>query len=227
MRWSWVWVLVTACGPRALLSTPTTPVGAPPAATAGGAAPTVDVSAPPTDPPGGVVWSRLPAPHRLAPAPAAAVASAAAARRLVGHRDRRDPLALAIALAADLTGGARIPARTAVELVAWAQDRGAWKAVPAIVAGDLLVFDRAVGGAPASLVAVALGRDDRGVIEMLYVAQGVVRRGFVDPARPRLVRDRDRRAVNTYLRHGRDQPPAGTRYLAGELFAGVVAAAAR
>ena len=170
---------------------------------------------------GALVFSRLPSPHRLDAAPIPPVTTVEAARHLVGLRDRRPPLAIALAISTGLTGRT-VEARDEVELIAWAQAREAWKPVTAIAPGDLLVFDRAVENRPASLVAVALGRDGRGVVEIVYAARGVVRRGFVDPARPKVVRDRERRAVNTYLRHGADQPPAGTRYLAGELFAGVI-----
>lgn len=89
-------------------------------------------------------------------------------------------------------------------------------------AGDLLVFDRAIDDLPASLVALVAATDDRGVSEFFYVAAGVIRRGFVDPKRPTLARDAERRIVNTFLRHKQNQPPAGTRFLAGELLAGVV-----
>ncbi|MCA9678357.1 MAG: hypothetical protein KC464_25240, partial [Myxococcales bacterium] len=93
-------------------------------------------------------------------------------------------------------------------------------------AGDLLVFDRAQGGKPASLIAVVLGVDERGVIEMMYLAGGVIRRGFVSPAHPGRKRDDAGRILNTSMRHGNDQPPRGTHYLSGELLAGVVGVAA-
>lgn len=88
--------------------------------------------------------------------------------------------------------------------------------------GDLLVFDRAVDDAPASLLGLVASIDARGVSEFFYVAGGVIRRGFVDPARPALVRDAERRVVNTFLRHKQNQPPAGTHFLAGELLAGAI-----
>ena len=94
--------------------------------------------------------------------------------------------------------------------------------MPAIAPGDLIVFDRAVGGARASLIAVALGRDARGVVEVLYLGAGVVRRGWFDVTRPALRRDRAGKVVNTPLRHNRDQPPRGTHFLAGELYAGAI-----
>ena len=175
----------------------------------------------------GIVWSRLPAPH-LAPrskTPVATPTTIEAARVLIGARDPRSSFAFALAVAGGLTDTHALPdVADGPALVAWATPRGGLIAIappttepPALAAGDLLVFDRAVGGAPASLIAVVVTRDPRGVIEMLYLAGGVIRRGFVDPSRPKTSRDRDRRVVNSFLRHGADQPPAGTRYRAGEL----------
>ena len=74
------------------------------------------------------------------------------------------------------------------------------------------------------LVAVVIGRDARGVAEMLYVGGGVIRRGFVDPARPSMRRDAAARVVNTFMRHGTRWPPKGTHYLAGELVSHVIRA---
>lgn len=176
---------------------------------------------------GGLVWSRLPGPHRGHAEPAAPLTSIDAARRLVGQRDRRPPLVAALAWSSELTGRAAPAVTDAAALVAWAQTNDAWRSLAALTPGDLIVFDRAVGGAPASLLAVALGRDERGVVEFLYLGAGVVRRGFFDATRPRVVRDRGRRVVNTSLRHNRDQPPRGTRFWAGELFAGVISTAPR
>ncbi len=174
----------------------------------------------------GIVWTQLRAPHlarsKMAVAPPSTVA---AARALVGERDPRSAMAFALAVAGGLSGISALPdVDDGPALVAWAEGRGALAAIvpgapdtAAIAVGDLLVFDRVVGAAPASLVAVALGRDDRGVIDMLYLAGGVIRRGHLDPARPKTTRDRDRRIVNTFLRHGADQPPGDTRFRAGAL----------
>jgi hypothetical protein len=81
------------------------------------------------------------------------------------------------------------------------------------------VFDHVSSDAPSDLVALAIGRDARGVVEMIYAGGGVIRRGHVDPTRPRVRRDADDRVVNTFLRHGKRWPSPGTRYLAGELIA--------
>jgi hypothetical protein len=186
----------------------------------------------PIVPPSGVVISRLP--DARAPsiaAPSIIPRTADALRALVGVRRGDDPLAFALAAASSITerpapaiaiapGPVTAPDRASPgeTLVGWLDARAAGIDPTIVRAGDLLVFDRAVGDRPASLVAVALSRDDRGVIEMIYLAAGVVRRGFVDPARPSIARDRTtRRTHNTYLRHGRDWPPAGTRFLAGQL----------
>lgn len=229
-------LLLTACGPRAVLgvrkadSPPGRPAAPDPvnvahavephavsAAHLGGGA--ID---------GGVVISRLPAPHRARPVAALPPATPAAARALVGHRDPRDGVAFALDVAGALTAAAP-PADVAdgAALVQWAQAHGRWApltpgARPAeglLVGGDLVVFDDV---APAALIAVVLGTDTRGVTDVLYVARGVVRRGYLDLGRPRVARDREGRAVNSFIRHGSDHPPPGTRYLAGELASGRV-----
>ncbi|MBK9029794.1 MAG: hypothetical protein IPL61_00370 [Myxococcales bacterium] len=226
-------VTVAACGARAPLSTHRTapapgvltapPGEAPPAA----AGPVTEALAPtyPRAADGGVVLSRLPSPHRERPAPTPPIDRIDDARALVGRRDPRPPLVAALAWSSQLVGRPAPPVDDAAGLIAWAQAAAAWRSVPALAPGDLIVFDRAVGGAPASLVAVALGADDRGVVEMIYLGAGIVRRGFLDVTRPRLRRDRAGRVVNTALRHNRDQPPKGTRFMAGELFAGVISTA--
>jgi hypothetical protein len=108
-------------------------------------------------------------------------------------------------------------------LVAWASARGKLLApTEAAQPGDLLVFDRAVANRPSDLVALVIGRDARGVTEVVYAGGGVIRRGFVDPARPSTRRDLTGAVVNTFLRHGKQWPPKGTRYLAGELLAHVI-----
>ncbi len=184
-------------------------------------------AAPGASEPGSIVISRLPAPHRtvpVAPGEPAAPLTVAGARALVGRRDPRAPFELALAVATALT---RAPAPRATDgpaLVAWAEASGTWAALPAasLEPGDLVVLDRAVDDAPASLVAVVLATDLRGVTELLYLGRGVIRRGFLDPARSALARDADGRVVNSFVRHGAAYPPAGTRYLAGELAIGRV-----
>jgi hypothetical protein len=147
---------------------------------------------------GGIVISRLPAPHRVAAAEAPAPRTIDDALALVGHRDSRQPLAFALAVATSLEpdvrgdAGGTIPAfADGPALVAWAREQGTFRIAGAPMApGDLLVFDRAVENAPASLVGVALATDTRGVTAFLYLARGVVRVGHLDPARRSLERER-------------------------------------
>lgn len=164
------------------------------------------------------------APHRAAPG-LAAIASVAELRTLVGRtvgpKDPRDPALLALAWARTLSGVA-IDASSGSRLVAWAKKGQRLESPAADVApGDLLVFSR-VEGDYADLVAVVIDRDPRGVIEFAYLGGEIVRRGFVDPARPTLARDGLGGVVNTFLCHTRRLPPKGTRYLAGELLSHVV-----
>jgi hypothetical protein len=141
-------------------------------------------------------------------------------RARVGMRDKRDPNVIALAWATDL--GMKIDA-TSSELVSWAEKHGRLLDVDALTEpGDLLVFDKVVSDDEADLVAVVIGRDDRGVTEFIYVGNGVVRRGFVDVSRRAKKRDKSGAVVNTYLRHGRRWPLKGTHYLAGEHLAHVI-----
>jgi hypothetical protein len=182
--------------------------------------------APPPAPPD---LASLPAPHREPhPRPGTAaidlggIRETADLRRLVGGRDGRDPLAFALDVRARLLGD-RWSAADGPALVAAARTRGRLAApgVP-IRPGALLVFDRAVRRQPASLVAVAIDTDDRGVTEMVFLGAGVVRRGWVCPAHPHAKRDRAGRIENTFLRHRNEIPPPGTHFLAGELLAHVI-----
>jgi hypothetical protein len=156
-------------------------------------------------------------------------------RALVGTRDNREPFTIAMGWLAEL--GVTFDAGTAGEpasgvagrpgdgpaLVAWAAARGRlFGSTEAPAAGDVLVFDRATAKAEADLIAIVIGRDARGVIEMIYAGGGVIRRGFVDPTRPSIRRDLTGAVINTFLRHGKQWPPKGTRYLAGQLLAHVI-----
>jgi hypothetical protein len=175
-----------------------------------------------TTTPSGVVLSRLPTPHRAetkGPAVIPERASVGGLRALTGTRVTDDPMAFAIRAAVALTDAKRVPDPVPTDgekLAAWAAEN-ATLVEGEVKAGDLLVFDHAVGDRPASLWAVAISKDARGVIEMIYVGAGVVRRGFVDPEAPHVARDASRTIHNTYLRHTKDWPPKGTRFLAGEL----------
>lgn len=141
---------------------------------------------------------------------------------LVGRRESGLPIAVTLGWAREL-GPLPADIASATELIAWAERTHRLHAATEQPGpGDLLVFDHATGDEPADLIAIVIGRDARGVLEMIYVAGGVVRRGFVDATRPRQRRDAEGAVVNTYLRHSKRQPPKGTRFLAGELLASVV-----
>jgi hypothetical protein len=148
-------------------------------------------------------------------------------RDLVGRRDDTSSH-LQVALAALRELGVELdPPLANVDdgpaLVALAESRGALRRIePAAPGesyrlGDLLVFDRVVGSDPASLVAVVVSVDDRGAIEFVYLARGVIRRGYVTPAAPSLRRDEAGRILNTFVRHSDGNDPSGTRHLAGDL----------
>jgi hypothetical protein len=197
----------------------------------------------------GVLASRLPAPNRAtgdagktggltAPVtlPRLPVREPSELRALVGTRDKRDPFAVAFGWLAELgvtfiDPGSVIDAAAALAakpadgptLVAWASSHGKlFGPAEAPVAGDVLVFDRATANAESDLIAIVIGRDARGIIEMMYAGGGVIRRGFVDPSRPSTRRDLSGLVVNTFLRHGKQWPAKGTRYLAGELLSHVI-----
>jgi hypothetical protein len=162
----------------------------------------------------------LPAPHKAQPVPAR-VKTPIDLHDVVGRREKTEPFVVTLAWAREL--GLRSDATTAAELVAWADRTHRLHGAGELPEpGDLLVFDRTHSDDASDLIAIVIARDARNVIEMVYVAGGVVRRGFVDAARPTLRRDREGATVNTYLRHGKRSPPSGTRYLAGELLAHVV-----
>jgi hypothetical protein len=182
----------------------------------------------------GVVYSRLPTPHKVPTTGLVAaldvqgwdhIREAVDLRRWVGRRDKREPLTILLAWVADLELGDEALAAAGYEheVVAWATQHSRLLG-PTEVAqpGDLLVFDRAVANEPADLIAIVIGRDTRGVTEIAYAAGGVIRRGFVDAAHPTSRRDLQGGVLNTFLRHGKQWPPKGTRYLAGELLANVI-----
>lgn len=153
-------------------------------------------------------------------------------RGLVGRRDESSThVGLALAALREI-GAALDPETARVEdgpaLVALAERRGALTAappgspLPALRLGDLLVFDRVTAADPASLVAVVVSVDERGVVEFVYLARGVVRRGFVFPPEPASKRDATGRVLNTFVRHNDGGDPRGSPHLAGELIAAVI-----
>ena len=168
----------------------------------------------------GVVWSRLPAPHR-GPVAAPPPREPSDLRILVGSRDKREPFAVV----ADWLGqlDRHVAGSDGASLVAWAESAGALRSRTEVaLPGDLLVFDHVDSDEPYDRVALVIARDARGVTEFLYAGNGIIRRGFMDPARGSIRRDADGTVVNTFMRHGRKWPPKGTRYLAGELISHVV-----
>jgi hypothetical protein len=169
-----------------------------------------------------IVWSRLPSPHRVgADAPLPPIHAVTDLRALVGRRDKRDVLAIVLGWAHAL--GEQLEAASGPALVAAAEAAGRLAPPTApIEPGDLLVFDHTDSDHEADLVALAIARDARGVVELVYVAGGVVRRGFVDPHHAAERRDSNGAVANTFLRAGNRWPPKGTHYLAGELLAHVV-----
>lgn len=171
--------------------------------------------------------SELAAPHKLPKGtPVPAVASINDLRALIGVRDPRVPETAVLAVARILEPGTAPPDQLGAlaDLVSWANQSGRLHA-PSTQAlpGDLIVFDRTEGDTEADRIAIVLSRDDRGVAEYMYLANGIWRRGFMDATRPHLRRDDLGKIVNTFHRHGRRYPPKGTRYLAGELAAFVIA----
>jgi hypothetical protein len=153
-------------------------------------------------------------------------------RAMVGRRDETSShLQLAVAALREI-GAELDPEIARVEdgpaLVALAERRGALtlaapgSPLPSLRLGDLLVFDRVVAAEPASLVGVVVSVDERGVVEFVYLARGVVRRGFAFPSQPSARRDDGGRILNTFIRHNDGADPRGTASLAGELIAAVV-----
>jgi hypothetical protein len=169
------------------------------------------------------VRATLPTRHRIADETPPALRGAADLRALVGRRDKRAPIAVAVAWAHELGSPIELMIDTGSDVLAWAEQAHRL-ALPADLAapGDFLVFDHVDSDVEADLVAVVIARDARGVTEFLYLGGGVIRRGFVDPRRPAMRRDADALVVNTFLRNGKRWPPKGTHYLAGELLSHVV-----
>jgi hypothetical protein len=107
-------------------------------------------------------------------------------------------------------------------LVALAKQRGALDQTDQPLLGDLVVFNRVEGSRAASLVGVVVSANSHGTVEFIYLARGIVRRGFVNPTHPRTKRDGAGRALNTFVRHSDGRDPRGTQYLAGRLWYGYV-----
>lgn len=192
----------------------------------------------------GIVLSRLPANHRFDDnEPHATLHEPSELRALVGRRDMRDSVTAALAWSAELgapidveLARAEAPAkapyrvRAAASITASITNTGklvAWSTVherttDVVDPGSLLVFARTESDDAPDLVALAIGRDDRGVTEFIFCAGGAIRRGFLDTRHADQRRDAAGRALNTFMRTGNRWPPKGTHYLAGELLVHVI-----
>ena len=104
-------------------------------------------------------------------------------------------------------------ATTGPELLATV--RGLLARGPRPLAGDLLFFD---GGEVVAVATAARGD----TTEFVYVRNGVVRRGVVTPDQPGEKRDREGRALNTFVRPWARSDRKGQRYLAGQIYEGVL-----
>ncbi len=137
-------------------------------------------------------------------------------RALVGRRSDGTSVALAITAARSL-GGRLSPALDALsttdELLELAADKDAI-AEDLALTGDLVVV--------ADYAGIVVDIDERGVSEFVYLASGVVRRGFFDRSRPDLARDEAGRVVNSFVWHGAGMPPLDRSHLAGSELRAVI-----
>lgn len=181
--------------------------------------------------PTGVVYSRLPAPNKPVSGFVtmldifAHIREPSDLRALVGTPDKREPHAIVLGWLTDLGLGddELHVAGNPAEVATWGVRHEVF--LPSTETprpGDVLVFDRAVANTERDLIALVIGRDARGVTEFVYAGGGVIRRGFVDVAHPTVRRDLGGHVLNTFMRHGKQWPPKGTRYLSGELLGGVI-----
>lgn len=169
---------------------------------------------------GAAASAHLPSPHKSQSDQGPVIKDPADLRKLVGRRDKHTPFAALLGWARSLD--IAFEAGDGKKLVKWARDKGLLAASnDQAQPGDLLVFDHVESDAAADLVGIVIARDNRNVIEFLYLGGGVIRRGFCDAKHPSVRRDHGI-VVNTYLRSGTRYPPKGTHYLAGELLGHVV-----
>jgi hypothetical protein len=143
-------------------------------------------------------------------------------RKLVGTRTRAPAHQFAREALAGL--GVRLRpelalAPTGEALVSAARTAGALSVARTPAPGDLVVFEE------GWLVGVVTAVRGDGAVEFVYAARGVVRRGWLAPTRPSDQRDPEGRILNTFVRPRRPADTRGQRYLAGELYTGLVRAA--
>lgn len=148
---------------------------------------------------------------------------AEALRSRVGERDSQSTnLDFARTVLASLGVSLAEPVRAAAtgpDLLAVAVERQALTS-GAPLAGDLVVFDRFDGETEASLIGVVVGVAARAhlTVEFVFLARGVVRRGYVTPSQPERKRDEQGRALNTFVRALRGKARKSDPFLAGQLF---------
>ena len=171
-----------------------------------------------------------PAPRRAPPLrterPRAGDSLAGSLRALVGARDHKSSHVEFARRALHAIGAALPPgfsrAKTGAASVRYARGVGAFTRTGLPLLGDIVVFDKVTGSSPASLFGVVVSRRGDGTIEFVYLARGVVRRGWVNPRSPQQKRNGEGRIMNTFVRHSNGRDPRGTRYLAGDLYSGFI-----
>jgi len=166
-----------------------------------------------------------PAPFRPPPAkePAAGGPLADTLRSMVGLREKEatpvrfvfDALAtIGADVAPELRDAADGPA-----LLALAHDRHAAAPDHHPLLGDLVVFDDVQPHQDASGVGVVVSSRADGTVEFVYLARGVVRRGWLNLRHPSDKRDAQGRVLNTIIRQKRGDGRKGKGDLTGQLFA--------
>jgi hypothetical protein len=107
---------------------------------------------------------------------------------------------------------------TGAEMLALADERGAIGDGETVLLGDLIVLHDSSTDDP--VIAIVVGIDDRGTIEIIHLSRRVVRRSFLTIDIPKKKRDADGVVLNTLIRHKEGNVPRGTKYLAGQLYTG-------
>jgi hypothetical protein len=152
---------------------------------------------------------------RVSPLPARAVGGTSPLLAEVGMRTREPSHVFALRILGEL-GASLIPqvfgAADGRAFVDTLRDRIQADLIP--LAGDLVIFE------DGELVAVVTSVRPDGTVEFMYAQGGVVRRGFLNPARPEARRDERGRILNTFVRPFKPHDSPRQRYLAGELFSG-------
>ena len=165
------------------------------------------------------------APVAEAPEPDASPSLADTLRATVGTRRDKKMTDVQFVLAALAAIGMELDDELAAatrgsELVALARARGAIStddgATPLL--GDLIMLTDSADDDPVIAIVVAI--DQRGTIELVHLTRSVVRRSYLTAGAPNAKRDADGAVLNTLIVHREGDAPKGTRFLAGQLFAG-------